>query len=402
MTTTLIQEVPKKLSKEVFVGWISSLVEAYNMAIYIFMAPMLSSVLFNSEENGIFFSYLLVFLGAWLFFPAGAAYYGFLGDRFGRQTTCIYSTLGLSLATGLMGLVPFEYFAGSTWIIFLALICAQHFFSGGEYYGSIVFSLEHSEEKKGGAVSGLSCLFAVFGLMAANGLATLAQLFDSELFVRIAFLVGGVGGFISYSLKNHCEETPIFTALSKNVTKENMCWKLFLQSQWKKILSVVMVFAFFVVGYAYVFIFLPLLPFNNASTDSFDTFKSLIMYGTFLLAAGFLSDRIGIGKVMLAGAVLFSSVVLPISYMCDNLLILQVILTICISLVIGPIHTWMVRQFEAQNRCRGIFISSAIATSIFGGSTVPICLLIFEKFQSATICGIYPLIIALGSSAANL
>ncbi len=56
----------------------------------------------------------------------------------------------------------------------------------------------------------------------------------------------------------------------------------------------------------------------------------------------------------------------PFIYLCENLLSLQMILTACACLVIGPIHSWMLNQFEVQNRCRGIFISSAIATSVFG------------------------------------
>lgn len=296
-----------------------------------------------------------------------------------------------------MGFVPFEFFAGYAWVVFLLLICAQNFFAGGEYYGSIVFSLEHSENKKGGAISGFSCLFAVFGLMTANGLTTLASLLDSELFVRISFIIGGFGGLLSYLLKNHCRETPAFIALSRGSLKEEMNWKAFIKSQWKKIATVVMVFAFFTVGYAYVFIFLPLLPFEQGVSENFDTFKSLIMYGVFLLTAGFLADLFGIEKVMRTGVLLFLTLIIPLSYMCQNLLVLQIILTACISLVIGPIHSWMVQQFEPQNRCRGIFISAAIATSLTGGSTVPICLIIFENFHSVAICGIYPFLIALGS-----
>lgn len=399
MSATLTQVEQKGISKEVWIGWVSSLVEAYNMAIYIFMAPLLATLLFKNSAEGsaIFFSHFLVFVGSCLFYPAGSIYYGFLGDRWGRQTTCIYSTLGLAIATGLMGLVPFEYFAGNAWILFLILICAQNFFSGGEYYGSIVFSLEHSDKKQGGAVSGLSCLFAVFGLLSANGLAALTGVFESELFMRLSFFIGGIGGFISYCLKNHCQETPAFTALSGQHLKEEMSWKLFIQSQWKKIGTVVMLFAFFVVGYAYVFIFLPLLPFDQTSLQNFDTFKSLMMYGLSLVAAGFLADKLGLAKVMQAGVVLFLSLILPLLFSCDNLLILQIVLTAFISMVIGPIHGWAVEQFEPKNRCRGIFISYAIATSLFGGSTVPICLLIFEKTASVTLCGVYPLMIAIGS-----
>lgn len=392
--------VLKAIPKEVLIGWISSLVEAYNMAIYSFIAPLLASLLFQNTStwNAVFFSYSLIFIASCFLYPAGAIYYGFIGDKKGRQKICIYSTLGLAIATGLMGFVPFHFMENSAWICFLVLICAQHFFSGGEYHGSIVFSLEHSEQKQNGFISSLSCLFAVFGLVLANGLTALSFLMDDELGIRICFFIGGVGGLISYFLKNHCQETPAFTELLKEPLA-TVSWFTFIKCEWQKIGSVVVMLAFFIVSYTFIFIFLPLMYFERNDTQIFDTFKSLIAYGILLVAAGIMADRVGIEQVMLTGIKLFSIIIIPLCYLFDNLLILQMTLTACASLVIGPIHSWMLHQFEVKNRCRGIFISSAIATSIFGGSTVPICLMLFDKFHSLMICCIYPLVISLGSFA---
>nr|HEV8052763.1 hypothetical protein [Parachlamydiaceae bacterium] len=105
----------------------------------------------------------------------------------------------------------------------------------------------------------------------------------------------------------------------------------------------------------------------------------------------------GVQKVMLAGIWLFMIALVPLCYACDDLFVLQMALTFCVCFVIGPIHGWMLHQFDVHVRCRGIFISSAIATSFFGGSTVPICLMIFEKSNSLIVCCIYPLIVALGA-----
>ena len=388
----------KTLPKEVWIGWISSFVEAYNMAIYSFIAPLLAKQLFQQTKawSAVLFSYSLVFIASCFLYPVGAVYYGFIGDKRGRQKTCVYSTLGLAVATGMMGFVPIHYLGNSAWICFLVLICAQYFFSGGEYHGSIVFSLEHSEQKYGGFMSALSCLFAVFGLVAANGLATLATLMADDLWVRGCFFAGAGGGLISYLLKNQCQETPAFCALSKEKLEEAN-WLTFIQSEWLKIGIVVIIFAFFLVSYTFIFIFLPLIPFDQVVTQNFDTFKSLIAYGLLLVAAGVAADRIGIQKVMLAGILSFSVAILPLSHLCKDLFVLQMLLTACVCLVIGPIHSWMLSQFEVQNRCRGIFISSAIATSVFGGSTVPICLMIFDNSHSLVMCCVYPLMIALVS-----
>lgn len=397
-------EQPVQLPKEVWIGWISSAVEAYNMAIYSFLAPLLAMTIFqkSSEADALFFSYVLVFIGSCFLYPLGSFYYGFLGDKEGRQKTCIYSTLGLAVATGLMGLVPIGFLADASWICFLVLLCTQYFFSGGEYYGSIVFSLEHADntKKHEGLLSALSCLFAVFGLVAANGMASVSIAMGGEMWIRACFLAGGVGGLISYLLKNYCRETPVFTAIMKESL--SMDWISFFQSEWKKVLRATMVFAFFMVSYSFIFIFLPLIPLSEGLGHNFDTFKSLIAYGFFLLAAGWLADRIGVCRTMSIGMICFSILIIPLCYLCSDLLVLQLVLTVCACLAIGPIHSWMLQLFEPSHRCRGIFMSSALAIALFSGSTVPICLMILETSQSLFITSIYPFVISLASLLALL
>lgn len=386
------QQLP---SKDVWVGWISSMVEAYNMAIYSFTAPLLAKQLFQNATlwTSLFFSYSLVFLGTCLLYPLGALYYGYLGDKKGRQQTCIYSTLGLGIATGFMGFAPFNLLGDYEWVYFLVLIGAQHFFSGGEYHGSIVFSLEHAQPKRSGMMSAISCLFAVFGIAAANGLATLSFFMENLNWVRFCFLIGGVGGLISYFLKYHCRETPVFTAIAQQA-RDEMKLVAFIKVEWKKIIAVVSILAFFTISYYFIFVFLPLVNIEQNGSYTFDTFKSLLVYGLFLVFAGWLADRFNIQRVIMWGLGSFIVLILPLCYFFKNLFVIQLILTFCACLVIGPIHSWMLQQFIVQRRCRGIFISAAVATSIFGGSTVPIYLMIFEKSHSLVACGSYAMAIA--------
>jgi histone H3/H4 len=124
---------------------------------------------------------------------------------------------------------------------FLPVFVLNIFFSGGEYHGSIVFSLEHSEGRKSGAMSGLSCLFAVIGLIFANGCAHLALLNQNTLWMRICFLIGAVGGLISYLLKKYCHETPAFIALSSQILEET--WFEMIRNNFYRILRTTIVLA---------------------------------------------------------------------------------------------------------------------------------------------------------------
>lgn len=388
--------IKKTLPREIWIGWISSLSEAYNMAIYSFLAPFLAPLLFQEAGswNAIIFSYSLVFIGYSIFYPAGALYFGYLGDKKGRQSTCIYSTLGLAAATGAMGLIPLNGTEGNAWIYFLALIGLQHFFSGGEYHGSIIFSLEHAETEKNGLLSAMSCLFAVFGIAAANGLSIVASLNQENMWLRICFIVGGLGGLLSYILKYYCRETPAFTAIPEE-TLIDLGTFSFVKREWRKISGTVLVIGLFMVVYSFLFFFLPLVQSQAMPIKNFDTFHSLIVYGLGLVLAGLIADWIGARKVIESGTILLSVILLPASYFIKQEQTLQLVLTLIACLIIGPIHSWILDQFQVHERCRGIFISSGIAMSIFGGSTVPICIFIYEQTHSLMLCAVYPLLLCL-------
>jgi MHS family proline/betaine transporter-like MFS transporter len=382
------------IRSEVWIGWFSSLVEAYNIAIYSFTAPFIASLLFkeSSAWAAIILSYLLVFAGSGIFYPLGAMVFGFIGDKQGRRNTCVYSALGLAIATGMMGLVPIDALGSSAWMAFLFLLCAQYFFSGGEYYGSVVFSLEHAMGMRSGLMSALSCLFAVFGLVAANGMSTLASINGSVFLYKMCFLAGGAGGIVSYLLKNYCQETPVFASLPRE-SLQNVNWIGFIRENWKRLFHVVIVVAFFIVSYSYIFIFLPLI----AGMEGYDTFNALIAYGVLLVGSGMLADKLGLERIMAWGLGLFALAIIPLTYVGVSVFALQLGLTAFASMVIGPIHSWMLTSFHEGERCRGIFLASAISISLFNGSTVPLCLYLYEVSGSMVFCSLYPLGIAVAA-----
>lgn len=392
--TVLIPEIKQKtaLPKEVFIGWIASLTEAYNTAIFSFLAPMLALSHFQNENSfsALFFSYSLVFLGSSLFYPMGAFYYGTMGDAKGRQKTCVYSTLGLAISTGLIAFIPEGTYSAFFLLIF---ICAQHFFSGGEYYGSVVFSIEHADKEKNGVLSALSCLFASFGLALANGFAYLPLLKGNELWMKSCFIIGALGGMVSYFLKNYCQETPAFKSLA-SLDGNKIKVLEFMKKRGRSLLKVVIVSALFIISYNFIFVFLPL---TQIGIETKDSFKPLIFYGFSILFAGFLADKFGVNQVLMSGILLFSLSVIPVCFFEMELWVRQTILTASASLIIGPIHSFMINQFSPKERCRGLFIGSAIAMSLFGGSTVPICLLLIFKFKSLAAASLYPMAISAAS-----
>ncbi len=130
---------------------------------------------------------------------------------------------------------------------------------------------------------------------------------DSSVFFR-----GAMGGLICYCLKKiTAKKRPAFTAIPQESLKE-VKWSIFIQSEWRKN-GIVVDFWRFHSHYTFIFIFSPLIRFEQTASENFDTYKSLIAYGLFLVIAGLLADRVSIQTVMLSGIWLFSIVIIPSS-----------------------------------------------------------------------------------------
>jgi MFS family permease len=364
----------------ILTGLISMTIEAYNLALYPFLAPHLASLLFINKSN--IFAYGLLFLGSFFAAPASAIFYGSLGDTKGRKKSCIISAIGLAVTTAVMGLVPIFKFS---WLIFLLLIGLQKFFSMGEYYISAIFAIEHGKKK--GSISGLGFLFSVLGIILSKIMA------ESAISWRILFLTGAIGSFISYVFKHHCQETPAFL----KTESDNVPLGAFIRRELRNIIKTVVVISFFGTIYAFLFYFLPLVTTGHIA----GTLISLVLYGIMLLISGVLADKISLEKTMTLGLICIILSIFPVMILAKSQPIpAMIIITIFACIFIGPLNAWMAKQFAPEIRCRGVMISSAIKKLLSSHITTPLCLIIYESSGSLVLCGLYPFIMAILALAA--
>lgn len=378
------------ITRESWVGFLSSFSEAYNMALIVFMAPILAPLVFknSSQETGIIFSYTLIFLGSLLMHPLGAWYYGRIGDMQGRRTACISSSLGLAIVTGAIAFLPINFLPNYTWIFFLILLVLQFFFAAGEYYSSIVFALEHGGSKYQGLMSGISCFFSVLGLLLANGFSILSETFSSIVSWRCVFIIGLLTGLLSFGFKFYCKESPMFNRNNKE--SHSISWK-FIKENFLAILSIGFVTGLFYSIYSYTFLFLPLIYSDNLrSSSQSETFFCLIIYGLGLLFTGYLSDKYKIKRTMCFGLIsimLFLLLFIPFFHSIP--FITRALLTCSACIYIAPIHSWVIEQSHPDKRCRITAVSTALASAVFFNSCVPLCLFFYQKYSSLWLGVIY-------------
>lgn len=383
------ESLSQNLKLENWVGFLSSFSEAFIMSLGAFLAPVLAPLVFKNTcyDENIFSSYAFIFLGSFVMYPIGAWYYGHMGDIKGRQKACTSSSLGLAIVTGVMACLPIglnHYFS----IIFIIFLALQFFFSAGEYYSSIVFSLEHGHLRKQGFISGLSCVSSVFGILLASGFSLLIQEFPTLFSWRFPFFVGLLTGLFSFIFKFLCKESPYFS-VSNNSLKINS-WH-FLKENYSVILSLTIVTGLFYTIYSFIFLFLPLIYEEGVKTDAgLETFICLMVYGFILLLSGYFADRFKINRIMIFGIFcLMTLLAIFIPFFHSIPFITRIFLTIFAAIYIGPIHSWIIHQSQPEKRCRITATSSAFASAFFSHSCVIICMFFYQRTLSLWVSSFY-------------
>ena len=165
------------------------------------------------------------FAAGYLARPIGGIVLSHFGDRHGRRTVFLWSVFIMSGATLGMGLVP-SYaqwgVAASALMVTLRLI--QGFCLGGELPGALTYVVE-TAPRIAPFVCGVVFACVTMGVAVATGVSLGVRTFlDPELVPvygwRIAFVLGGLGGVLSFVLRRSLEESPEFARMKSFAVRQ--------------------------------------------------------------------------------------------------------------------------------------------------------------------------------------
>ncbi|GIE97168.1 MFS transporter [Paractinoplanes rishiriensis] len=160
---------------------------------------------------------------AFLFRPVGGFFFGRLGDRIGRRSTLIITTLVMGIGTGLIGLLPTYDSIGILAPILLVLLrICQGLGAGAEFGGAATLLAEHAPPER----RGFYASFAQTGVQIGLVLGTVAFLFvgllpDDQLESwgwRIPFLFSFLMIFVTMYVRLRVTESPVFREMERNRT----------------------------------------------------------------------------------------------------------------------------------------------------------------------------------------
>lgn len=367
--------------KVILAAVIGNILEFYDFILFGFLAPTLASLFFpTTSKIASLLSILAIFAVGFFIRPLGGVIFGHIGDKYGRKQALSLSIFLMSIPTFSIGLIPSYSQIGLLAPLILVLCrLLQGLCAGGEYNGSAIFTLEHSDERKHGLMGGLIIMGCVFGAFLGSLASYIVQLdFMPNYAWRFSFFVGVIIGFLGYWIRTKLMETPIFenAVTNKQIKKIPI---LSVIKEKRKSMMVVMGIGGFCGCIHYcqvVFLNTYLSEFVGYDANLVRMLVPLIIFSllTALPIAGYLSDKLGIYKVATISAI--SSIVLayPIFIMLNtgsfvNLVIVSIILSCLNSSFVAPSHAIMLKAFTPNQRYSGISFGFGLGMSYLGGTT---------------------------------
>src|SRR5574343_327808 len=294
---------------------LGTLIEWYDFYIFGSLAVVLSTKFFPADNpTAAFLSTLATFAAGFVVRPFGALFFGRLGDIIGRKYTFLVTLLIMGFSTFLIGCIPsYETIGFMAPVLVLILRLLQGLALGGEYGGAATYVAEHAPSNQRGYWTSWIQTTATVGLFVSllvimGTRAALSPEDFNEWGWRVPFWVSILMVLLSYIIRKNMEESPVFAKAkasgkkSVNPLKESFGNKLNFKFVLLALFGVAMgQGVVWYTGQFYAMSFLKTV--MNIDAQQVDTLMGIaLLVGTpFFVVFGWLSDKIGRKKIMLAG-----------------------------------------------------------------------------------------------------
>ena len=317
--------ITKGHKKVIFASSLGTVFEWYDFYLYGSLAIILSRQFFSgvNETTGMIFT-LLAFAAGFFVRPFGAAFFGSLGDRIGRKYTFLVTILIMGISTFLVGVLPDYASIGiAAPILLIVLRLAQGLAMGGEYGGAATYVAEHAPPGKRGLYTSFIQTTATLGLFLSLIVilgcrwALGAEAFE-EWGWRLPFLGSIILLGVSVWIRLQLSESPLFQQMKAEGKGSKQPFRDSIKGGNLKLMLLVLIGATAgqaVVWYAgqfYALFFLQSMLKVDLTVSYLLIAGALLLATPFFLFFGWLSDRIGRKKIILAGCLIAACTYIPI------------------------------------------------------------------------------------------
>lgn len=221
-------------AKTLILSALGGALEFYDFVIFAYFAKTLGHLFFppGTSDWVAQLQAFSIFAVGYLARPLGGMVMAHFGDRVGRKRMFTLSVFLMAVPTLLIGFLPTYAAIGVLAPVLLTLLrVVQGIAIGGEVPGAWVFVAEHVPPRRVGLAcaslsSGLTVGILIGSLVAAYINAHMSEAAMLDHGWRIAFLLGGVFGFLAVYLRRWLNETPVFSRMRerRELTTELPAW----------------------------------------------------------------------------------------------------------------------------------------------------------------------------------
>jgi MFS family permease len=323
-----VEPTASELRTVVFASSLGTVFEWYDFYLYGALAVIMTKQFFSGVDPtaGFIFT-LLAFASGFAVRPFGALVFGRIGDLVGRKYTFLVTILFMGFSTFAVGLLP--TYASIGWaapVLLVLLRLVQGLALGGEYGGAATYVAEHAPHGKRGYDTSWIQTTATLGFFLALlviGVCRFGGVMEPKTFAewgwRIPFLVSLLLLIFSIYIRLKLNESPVFQRMkSEGRGSSQPLTDSFLKYPNNKLVLLALLGAtagqgvVWYTGQFYALFFLTITLKVDGQTAYTLIGLSLLLGTPFFVFFGWLSDRIGRLKIILAGCLIAALTYFPL------------------------------------------------------------------------------------------
>jgi len=310
----------------IFASSLGTVFEWYDFYLYATLAPFFAALFFpKGNETAALLSAFATYAAGFLVRPFGALFFGRIGDLVGRKYTFLVTIIVMGGATFAVGLLPtFETIGWLAPVLLVSLRLLQGLALGGEYGGAATYVAEHAGPGRRGYDTSWIQTTATLGFFLALLVIGVCRLqIEAKEFAswgwRIPFWVSVILLAFSVYIRLKLEESPVFKRMKdEGKGSKAPLTDSFLRYPNNKFVLLALLGAtagqgvVWYTGQFYALFFLMITLKLDYVTTYMLIGASLLIGTPFFIFFGWLSDKIGRLKIILAGCLLAALTYFPL------------------------------------------------------------------------------------------
>jgi MFS family permease len=370
--------------------------EFYDFVIFGIFARDIADALFPSGSPLVsLMASFAAFAAGYLARPIGGIVLSHFGDRYGRRRVFLWSLFVMSMATTGMGLVPsYARWGAAASALMVALRIVQGFCLGGELPGALTYVVE-TAPRIAPFVCGVVFACVTMGVAAATAVSLslrtlLAPASIPVLAWRLAFILGGFGGIVSFVLRRALEESPEFARMRSLASRQP--FHDLLRTHATSVVVGCGVLAgtacFNGLFFSHLPAYLSGVLHYDARVGVYAQTVGVIASSLAILGTGWLGDRIAPRYLLRAGVTLLALLAYPfyaaLASRAVNLTLLLTLAGITAGLTNGSFACLLTDLFPTRIRFTGVAVVFNVSFTIFSGTAPLVATTLIHEMGTPT------------------